>query len=103
MFVHMEDQGELNILLGDNGVLIAVCPNCKKIWTGQLALTQFELTGKESGPVGKTKGRISPALRSFRLATSVLGNAAQNNPLLLENLGMDTKTIGHLADLNIKV
>jgi hypothetical protein len=94
--------GELNILLGDNGVLIAVCPNCKQIWTGQLTLTQLALAGKDSGPVGKRSGRVSSTVRSFRLATSVLGNVALNNPILLENLGMDTKTIGHLADLNIK-
>jgi len=36
MLIHMEDGSTPNILLTNQGLLLIVCTECQKIWTGKL-------------------------------------------------------------------
>jgi hypothetical protein len=35
MAKHLEDGGDVNIGINDNGVVLYVCASCKKVWYGQ--------------------------------------------------------------------
>ena len=36
MLKHIEDQGDLNLVINDEGEMLLVCSACRKIWTGSL-------------------------------------------------------------------
>jgi len=36
MLVHLEDKGELNVIIGDDGEYCFICSKCGKIWCGRL-------------------------------------------------------------------
>ena len=36
MLAHLEDKGDLNVLIGDEGEYCFVCSKCGKIWCGRL-------------------------------------------------------------------
>lgn len=49
MLKHMNDQGNLNLLIDNSGGLLVVCAKCKKVWSGALQLTEVntEMEGVE--------------------------------------------------------
>lgn len=66
---HMEDGGDINILFSSEGSLIAVCNKCKKVWMGNLTVTEL--------PIKATA------------AFAGLGDAMRLNLPLLKKFGID--------------
>lgn len=58
MLQHMNDQGDLDLLIDDSGGFLVVCSKCKKVWSGALQLTEVnaEMEGAE---LARTSSMIS--------------------------------------------
>lgn len=76
MLKHIEDGADFNMLIEDGGGLLVACSKCKKVWTGTLTLARSPGSTKEV----------------TRRITTALGT----NPLVLEEFGIDEKTISAL-------
>lgn len=77
MLKHIDDEGELNILIDDAGSLLLICSGCKKIWQGKLTLAESSTSAMKA-----TKRMMESALTA--------------NPSILESLGMDMKSVAAL-------
>jgi hypothetical protein len=67
MMKHMDDGAELNMIVDDNGNLLASCSKCRKVWTGSLTPVESPLTTK----------RMELLIRA----------TAMKNPAVLEDIG----------------
>jgi hypothetical protein len=38
MLKHLEDKGDLNMIIDDGGNLLIICPKCKTVWHGKFTL-----------------------------------------------------------------
>lgn len=54
MLQHMDDRGDLNILIDDSGSMLVICSKCKKVWSGTLQLNEVneDMEGAELENVG---------------------------------------------------
>lgn len=54
MLQHMDDRGDLNILIGDSGEMLVICSKCKKVWSGTLQLNEVneDMEAAELNSVG---------------------------------------------------
>jgi hypothetical protein len=98
MIVHMEDKGEINILIDDNGAMVAICPICKKIWTGQFSIAKsapvHPLSANIKGKIN-IKGYTAP--KNLQHAMPILVTMAKNDSDFLKGVGMDIKSINKLT------
>ena len=46
MMKHTNDGAELNVIVDDNGNLLASCSKCRKVWTGSLTPVESPLATK---------------------------------------------------------
>ena len=77
MLKHIDDEGELNMLIDDAGGLLIICSKCKKIWQGKLTLAESSTSAMKA-----TKRMMEVALTA--------------SPSILKSLGMDMKSVGAL-------
>jgi hypothetical protein len=98
MIIHLEDKGEINILIDDNGAMIAICPICKKIWNGQFSIIEdtpvTPLVRKVKGKIN-IKGYTLP--KNLQYAMPILVTTAKNDSNFLKMVGMDRKSINKLT------
>lgn len=82
MLKHLEDGGDLNIGISNDGAIIFVCSLCKSMWTGQFT------------PIPSTVGRLnaSVGVDSFG-AMRTLRAAIESNPSVLEDMGLDPEYV----------
>jgi len=76
MLKHMEDGGELNVLLDDQGTVLLVCDKCKEVWTGSVTAVQLA--------------------HAARATKTMLKTAMADNPSVLLDVGLNAES---LADL----
>ena len=50
MLKHLEDEGDLNMIIDDDGNLLIVCPKCRTVWHGRF--TPALLPGHPGSPGG---------------------------------------------------
>jgi hypothetical protein len=78
MLKHIEDNGDLNILINSSGAILLVCSVCKTMWTGT-----FSPRSSEAMALGGELERSSSG--------DTLTAALQDNPSLLDELGIDAE------------
>jgi hypothetical protein len=98
MIIHMQDKGEINILIDDSGAMIAICPICKKIWNGQFSIAK----SAPAHPVSRNiKGKINikgyTAPKNLQHAMPILVSTAKNDSDFLKGVGMDNASIDMLS------
>jgi hypothetical protein len=66
----MEDGAKLEVLVSDEGVLLVVCPKCKKLWTCQLKRGKFPTPKRDAGVarmLKETMRRTPSLLKGFKV------------------------------------
>ena len=76
MMKHMQDGGDLNMLINDAGDLLLICSECKKVWTIKSTLVESPASVKKFEYM-------------FKTAMSI-------NPSLMKDMGIDAKLITNL-------
>lgn len=77
MLKHLDDDGDLNMLIDDGGSLIIVCSKCKKIWHDKLTMAESPASAKKV---------------TIRMMESML----TKKPFLLKQIGIDAQSIAIL-------
>lgn len=87
MLIHLEDEAPLNAIVNDQGIMLLICPECKRIWTGNLIPANHSIAYKETDLVSG----ISPDV------IEVIRSAMNLNPRLLEEIGLTPNIIARLG------
>ena len=99
MIVHMEDKGEINILIDDKGAMVAICPICKRIWTGQFSISEKETTPQVNRSLRRNlKIKDNIALKNLQQTMPILVTTAKEDSSFLKKVGMDIESINKLAE-----
>ena len=77
MLKHLDDKGDLNLFLEDDGSMLVVCSKCKKIWSGRLELNV--VTDATNTTDRHNVGRMLATLRT-------------DNTLMMKEIGLDKIT-----------
>lgn len=77
MLKHMEDGGELNVLLDDKGTVLLVCDKCREVWAGSVTVVQLA--------------------HATRAAKTMLQAAMADNPSVLLDMGLDAESLADLG------
>lgn len=87
MLIHIEDGATLNILVNDQGVILVICPDCKKVWIGNLTAIDSSIEYKGTGMISAITHDVAEIIRSMM----------NSNPRLLDQAGLTPDMISKLG------
>jgi len=85
MLIHMEDEATLDAIVNDEGIMLAICPECHKIWIGNLVSVDYSIVDKKmesSLPAG---------------VVEIIRSVMDSNPRMLDRIGLTPDIISRLG------